>query len=225
MPAQRYPGSGDKTFERFGIEGDSKISLEPVIELDQLSRYLNHLHELRRINEGDDTSDSPGYSLNLVRMPISILPGKLTRTGFGAEVTVTCTPVITDDLMPTTFHNLAINDMVDLLGLPLVRVTEASIYGRLKNTQALTLFQRQVEIIRRAIYDNNENQINVIANAVDELQRSEYLSNKIVEVLKRAASESSGLGAASPDMLAFEQSHPNAFSNLAQVWKRLSVLD
>ena len=118
------------SFNRFGIADTTTptapgLAIEPVVALDQMSRYLQHLHELRRINEGDDTSDSPGYSMNLVRMPISILPGKLTREGFGAEVTVTVEPVISDDLMPTTFRNLAINDVVDLLGLPLVRVTES----------------------------------------------------------------------------------------------------
>lgn len=116
-----------KTFSRFGITADDQkdnIKIEPTTYLDQMSRYLKHLHELRRINEGDDTSDSPGYSLNLVRLPVSILPGKLTRQGFGAEITVTAQPVISDDLMPTTFQNLVINDIVDFLGLPLVRVTE-----------------------------------------------------------------------------------------------------
>ncbi len=116
-------------FTSFGFRSDPSakapgISLEPTVLLDQRSRYLDHLHELRRINEGDDTSDSPGYSLNLVRIPVSILPGKLTREGFGAEVTVTAEPVISDDLLPTTFQNLVVNDVVDFLGLPLVRVTE-----------------------------------------------------------------------------------------------------
>lgn len=118
------------TFHRFGIADTPKpedpgIKLEPTIFLDQMSRYLQHLHELRRINEGDDTSDSPGYSLNLVRIPVSILPGKLTRQGFGAEVTVTCTPVLSDDLMPTTFRNLVINDVVHQLRLPVTRQSEA----------------------------------------------------------------------------------------------------
>jgi hypothetical protein len=115
-------------FSRFGVKetpGEPGITLEPTLHLDQMSRYLQHLHELRRINEGDDTSDSPGYSLNLVRIPVSILPGKLTREGFGAEITITATPVLSDDLLPTTFHNLAVNDAVDLLGLPLVRITES----------------------------------------------------------------------------------------------------
>ncbi len=61
------------------------ISLEPTIFLDQKSQYLNHLHELRRIGEGDDTADSPGYALNLVRIPVSILPGKKTDIGYGPK--------------------------------------------------------------------------------------------------------------------------------------------
>ncbi|TWT95850.1 hypothetical protein Pla108_29270 [Botrimarina colliarenosi] len=118
------------SFGRFGITDATRpdalgIRLEPTLFLDQMSRYLQHLHELRRINEGDDTSDSPGYSLNLVRLPVSILPGKLTREGFGAEVTVTATPVLTDDLLPTTFRNLVINDVVHQLRLPVTRQAEA----------------------------------------------------------------------------------------------------
>jgi hypothetical protein len=103
---------------------DQFITLEPTVYLDQMSRYLQHLHELRRINEGDDTSDSPGYALNLVRIPVSALPGKLTREGWGAEVTVTATPVLSADLMPTTFRNLVINDLVDVMGLPVLRLAE-----------------------------------------------------------------------------------------------------
>jgi len=127
------PDEPTATYSRFGISTPpvtpstsptATIGLDPVVVLDQQSRYLKHLHELRRINEGDDTSGSPGYSLNLVRIPVSILPGKLTHQGFGAEITVTAEPLISDDLMSTTFQNLVVNDVVDFLGLPLVRVTE-----------------------------------------------------------------------------------------------------
>jgi hypothetical protein len=138
-------------FGKFGIDGENKISLEPVIELDQLSRYLQHLHELRRINEGDDTSDSPGYSMNLVRIPVSILPGKLTRTGFGAEVTITAAPVLSDDLLPTTFRNLVVNDVVDMLGLPLVRVTEGLSFGKFEATVAGRLLSAKMREIERAL--------------------------------------------------------------------------
>ena len=91
------------------------ISLEPTKQLDQLSRYLNHLHELRRINEGDDIADSPGYSLNLVRVPVSVTPGQLTQKGHGAEIMLSARLVLGEDLLPTTFRNLVINDLVDVI--------------------------------------------------------------------------------------------------------------
>lgn len=95
------------------------ITVEPAVLLDQRARFLNHLQELRRINEGDDTSDAPGYALNLVRIPVSVLPGKFTDRGYGAEVTITMTPYLSDELLPTTFRNLVINDIVDQLGYPI----------------------------------------------------------------------------------------------------------
>lgn len=91
------------------------ISLEPTLHLDQLSRYLNHLHELRRINEGDDIADAPGYAMVLVRLPVSILPGGRTRRGHGAEATLIAEPVLDQDLLPRTFRSLVINDLVDLI--------------------------------------------------------------------------------------------------------------
>lgn len=100
----------------------TSISIEPTAYNRQLSVYLNALNELRRINEGDDTSDSPGYSLNLVRIPVSLLPGKMTRKGYGAEVTFTVEPQITDDLLPTTMRSLIVNDVVDLHALPVSQV-------------------------------------------------------------------------------------------------------
>ncbi len=96
------------------------INIEPEILLDQKARYLNHLNEIRRINEGDDTADSPGYSLNLVRVPVSLMPGTRTRTNHGAEITITATPHVTEELLPVTFRQLVINDLVDLLS-PVVR--------------------------------------------------------------------------------------------------------
>jgi hypothetical protein len=95
--------------------GDEPLGLEPTLHLDQLSRYLNHLNQLRRINEGDDSADSPGYSLNLVRVPVSITPGDLTRKGHGAEITFIAEPILGDDLLPATFRNLVINDLVDVI--------------------------------------------------------------------------------------------------------------
>jgi hypothetical protein len=99
--------------------GASGINVEPEVYLNQKARYLGHLNELRRINEGDDTADSPGYALNLVRIPVSILPGKCTEIGHGAEVTMTLTPRLSDELLPTTFRNLILNDLVDQLAYPI----------------------------------------------------------------------------------------------------------
>ena len=94
---------------------EGPLSLEPTLHLDQLSRYLNHLHELRRINEGDDVADAPGYAMVLVRLPISILPGGRTRRGYGAEATLIAEPILDDHLLPRTFRTLVINDLVDLI--------------------------------------------------------------------------------------------------------------
>jgi hypothetical protein len=102
-------------FATFGLGGNNAVSLEPTIHLDHMSQYIAHLDELRRINEGDDTVDSPGYALNLVRIPVSILPGKSTQQGHGAEVTVIGEAQLGDDLLPTTFRNMVINDLIDLL--------------------------------------------------------------------------------------------------------------
>jgi hypothetical protein len=112
------------------------LSLEPTLKLDQQSRYLKHLHVLRRINEGDDNTDAPGYSLNLVRIPVSVLTGSCTDTGFGAELTVTATPYLTDDLLPTTFRNLVINDLVDQFTMPVTQLIDTTDRREL---EALTL--------------------------------------------------------------------------------------
>lgn len=130
-PAPEFTAAHD--LSRF--DGGNKINIEPTVYLDQLSRYVQHLNELRRINEGDDTSDSPGYAMNLVRIPVSLLPGKLTREGFGAEITVTATPVVTDDLLPTTYRNLVINDLVSQLGLTIVKFVEIRAWERIAESK------------------------------------------------------------------------------------------
>jgi hypothetical protein len=104
------------TFLGFGA--NATIALEPTVIEEQKARFLNALHELRRINEGDDTADSPGYSLNLIRLPVSIFPGKRTDVGYGAEMTLTVTPQLSDELLPMTFRNLVLNDLVDQVGFP-----------------------------------------------------------------------------------------------------------
>jgi hypothetical protein len=86
------------------------IGLEPTIVLDQKARYLNHLHELRRINAGADSADTPGYGLYLMRMPVSLLPGPQSQRGKGALVTVEAKFEPTTDLLPVTFRNVVVLD-------------------------------------------------------------------------------------------------------------------
>ncbi len=94
---------------------EEPLALEPTAHLDQLSRYLSHLAELRRVNEGDDSADGPGYALNLVRIPVSVTPGGRTCRGHGAEITIRAEPVLGPDLLPTTFRSLVLNDLVDMI--------------------------------------------------------------------------------------------------------------
>jgi hypothetical protein len=116
--------SAAATFQRLGFQGQSTgiIQIEPTLYLAQKARYLNYLHELRRLNEGDDTADSPGYSLNLLSIPVSVLPGKKTMKGYGAEATFTIRPYLGDELLPTTFRNLVVSDIVHQIGFPLTQL-------------------------------------------------------------------------------------------------------
>lgn len=93
--------------------GGGKLGLEPTVYLDEKKRYLDHLNQLRRINMGDDNADSAGYSLSLVRLPVSIQPGEKTKLGHGAILSVTARPEFRPDFLPTTFHNLVVQDLID----------------------------------------------------------------------------------------------------------------
>jgi len=84
------------------------VGLEPTVLLDERSRFINHLHQLRRTNIGDDRSDMPGYSLYLVRTPVSLLPGAQSVQGKGAMVTVEAKHDLTPDLLQNTFRNVVI---------------------------------------------------------------------------------------------------------------------
>lgn len=101
-----------------------KLALEPTLLEDQKRRYLDHLNQLRRNNQGDDNTDAPGYALYLMRFPISILTGGCTQTGYGGEWTLTATPHLPDDLLPQTFRDLVVNDLVKLLTLPITRLID-----------------------------------------------------------------------------------------------------
>jgi hypothetical protein len=108
------------------------INIEPVIELDQLNRYLQHLNELRRLNEGDDNADTPGYALNLIRVPVSVLPGRKTEEGFGAEVQITVDPYISDEVLPLAFKDFVINGVVDRIAIETVELAQRAPISQLE---------------------------------------------------------------------------------------------
>jgi len=126
-PVDRAPPVVIARTEPFGFQpappgfqfDNDPVSLEPSVHLDQLSRYIQHLQALRRVNEGDDSADAPGYALALVRIPVSVTPGELTDTGHGAEITFTAELILGDELLPATFRSLVINDLVDVIAPPL----------------------------------------------------------------------------------------------------------
>lgn len=115
------PNATTPNFGQFQLNGQNtnSVSLEPTVFLDQMSRYLHHLHALRRIGEGEDTVKLPGYALNLVRVPISVNPGQETRIGHGAEVTLSVEPHLGEELLPTTFENFVVNDILNEFAPPL----------------------------------------------------------------------------------------------------------
>ncbi|QDT03027.1 hypothetical protein K227x_14060 [Rubripirellula lacrimiformis] len=127
---------------RFAGQG---LAIEPVKYNAQLFRYLNALNELRRINEGDDTADGTGYAMNLVRLPISVLPGSRTRTGYGCEVSFTAEPILGDDLLPNTFRSLVINDVVDMHALPVTRFLSDDLVDSVSKLGILVSAERRAE--------------------------------------------------------------------------------
>jgi hypothetical protein len=127
---------------------DKGLALEPSIQLDQRSRYLQHLHQLRRINEGDDVANQPGYAIDLLRVPVSILPGGKTRVGYGAEITVTANPELGDELLPYAFKRWVLNDLVNQFSLSLTRaLNDAKLRSDRGKFKAIVTFlnDRQVE--------------------------------------------------------------------------------
>jgi len=91
------------------------VALEPTVDLDEHSNYLNHLNQLRRINAGDDLTDRPGYGLYLVRIPVTLSPGPRSRRGKGAIITVSAKSLMTRDTLRNTLRNTVINETVNNL--------------------------------------------------------------------------------------------------------------
>jgi len=91
------------------------LGIESTVYLDEKKRFLDHLEQIRRVNLGDDTSDSAGYGFYLLRLPVSIQPGRKTQVGHGALLNVTVRHEFDPEFTARTFRNLAINDLVNLL--------------------------------------------------------------------------------------------------------------
>ena len=91
--------------------GQTGVGIEPNIGLDQEAGYINHLHQLRRVNAGDDLTDLAGDGLYLMRLPITLMPGPESRKGKGAIVTVEARHDLTEDLLVDTFRDVAILDL------------------------------------------------------------------------------------------------------------------
>jgi hypothetical protein len=113
-------------FDKLSTAGIEKgnLGVEPTIFLDEKKRYLDHLNQIRRINMGDDTADSAGYGLYLVRMPVSIEPGQKSNSGHGAMLNVTAQHQFGPLFLQQTFRNLVINDLVDQLTPILFEIRE-----------------------------------------------------------------------------------------------------
>jgi len=93
----------------------AKFSLEPTESLRQNSTYLKVNQGLRRINSGADSAQAAGYGLYLLRVPVSILPGRRTRQGFSGVVTMRAQMVIDPDHLRVTFPKLVFGDLADQL--------------------------------------------------------------------------------------------------------------
>jgi hypothetical protein len=91
--------------------GQPGVGIEPTIQLDEQANYINHLHQLRRVNSGDDLTDLAGYGLYLMRLPVSLVPGPQSRKGKGAVVTMSARHDLTHDLLPNTFRDVVVFDL------------------------------------------------------------------------------------------------------------------
>ena len=91
------------------------IGVESTVVLDERSHFLNHLNQLRRINAGDELTDRPGYGLYLIRMPITLAPGRDNGRGRGAIVTVEARPYVTRSLLPDTVRRVVLEGTKDQL--------------------------------------------------------------------------------------------------------------
>lgn len=157
----------------FKAVGDKGLSIEPELMLAQKARYLDFLNQLRRTNEGDDKADGPGYSLNLMRIPVSVFPGKRTDEGHGAEITFTVDPILGDDLLPVTFRRMVVNDVSHHLGLPVtLAIQDAKIQKLL--TAEFQVFIRILTTLNDLLSRNQQVEACAFAGSLDDKQLASF---------------------------------------------------
>jgi hypothetical protein len=100
------------------VKPNFTYGLEPTESLRQNSTYLRVNQGLRRIGTGDVGAQSAGYGLYLLRVPVSILPGRKTQEGYSGVVSMRAQMVVDPNHLRVTFPKLALADLVDTL-LPL----------------------------------------------------------------------------------------------------------
>jgi hypothetical protein len=110
--------------------GSLVFGLEPNVQNDEQGDYITHLQRLRRVNLGDDNSDSAGYGLYMMRVPVSITPGDDTKRGFGAAVDLTIRHDFGPRFLPTTYRNLVINDLIDRLSPVIYEMIRSGLANR-----------------------------------------------------------------------------------------------
>lgn len=177
----------NSAFQQLDANRGGKLGVEPTVYLDEKKRYLEHLNEIRRINLGDDTADSAGYGMFLVRMPASILPGEKTREGFGAQVQVNVYPDFGPDFLPSTYRNLVINDLIDQLTPVLYYI----LISNLDKDYKATLDQQaeQNKTIAEKIQVQENELINNIAIANQAIEKAKNDYEKSRELLKKLENE------------------------------------
>ncbi|MGV3608205.1 MAG: hypothetical protein ACO1RA_17495 [Planctomycetaceae bacterium] len=170
----KFKGPNNTVSER---QASIPIELEQTEMLDQLARYINHLNEHRRINEGDDISDSPGYSMNLIRVPVSVLPGQRTKDGFGAEITITAEPYLGPELLPTAFRDLVCNDLIDQLSAPITSFLNSDPSA----AQELLIVFKQQKQVEKNIVSLNEYLHSFKESIIPDLNARTYINDRLNE--------------------------------------------
>lgn len=93
----------------------SGVAIEPTQSLRQNSNYIKVNQGLRRLNTGDDNSQSAGNALYLLRIPVSVLPGRKTHRGYAAKVTMQAKLVVDENHLSDTFPRLVIGELATVL--------------------------------------------------------------------------------------------------------------